>query len=85
VGSASPWRTPSNQLRRSGLGATVDDSAKAAVQSEQAAPSPNDGRTVPEANRTGHHRAVEQDQSDLDAFAERLGVRADESDEADRG
>jgi len=72
------------ELRRSGLGATVDDSAKTAVQSEQAAPSPNDGRTVPEANRTGHHPEVDQDKPDLDAFAERLGVRADESDEAGR-
>jgi len=43
-----------------------------------------DGRTVPEANRTGHHPEVDQDKPDLDAFAERLGVRADESDEAGR-
>lgn len=37
---------------------------------------------VPEANRPGHHPTQEEDQPDLDAFAERLGLRQSDHDVA---
>jgi len=65
------------ELRRSELGATVDDSAKTKIQTE--GKRSQKGRTgpVPEDNRAGHHPDVEQDQPDGDELAQRLGVRAE--------
>ena len=40
---------------------------------------------VPDANRPGHHPAEEQDQPDLDAFAERLGTSAQAENESPDG
>jgi hypothetical protein len=71
------------ELRRSGLGATVDDSAKVAVQSERAERTSGDTGPVPEANQPGHHPDHEQDEPDLDSFADRMGVQSDDPDPTD--
>jgi hypothetical protein len=62
------------ELRRSGYGATSDDSAKikAATAEEKAATKGTDG-PIPEDNRPGHHPEHEQDKPDLEAFAEAQG------------
>lgn len=59
------------ELRRSGYGATTDDSAKSKAEN----PPVTDGGTdpVPEANQPGHHPDQEQDQPDPEAFVHRAG------------
>lgn len=44
-----------------------------------AAEADEDPARTPEENRPGHHPEREQDQPDLDAFAEALGVRPDDA------
>ena len=71
------------ELRRSEHGATVERSAKEHADDHLGAP-PDElpEHLVPEDNRPGAHRDTPQDQPDLDAFAERLGLRHhDETDD----
>jgi hypothetical protein len=50
------------ELRRSGRGATTDDSAEIAPDNESSGRSSGlPERTVPDENRPGHHPEVEQD------------------------
>jgi hypothetical protein len=62
------------ELRRSGYGATSDDSAKIKATTETEgveSAAQGTGGPVPEDNRPGHHPEHEQDKPDLDASAER--------------
>lgn len=66
------------ELRRSGNVPALDPDASEAELS--ARDRPNTGGNVgdvPEEQRPGHHPDQEQDKPDLDAFAERLGVKAE--------
>ena len=59
------------ELRRSGLGATTDDSAKSKATTEGNAADDHGTAPVPPANRPGHQPDEDQDKPDLDAFVER--------------
>jgi hypothetical protein len=60
------------ELRRSGYGATSDDSAKIkATTAEEKPAAQGAGGPVPEDNQPGHHPEHEQDKPDLEAFVER--------------
>ncbi len=64
------------ELRRSGYTPADQESW---VNEDHGAPGSDDvSLRVPEANQPGHHPDQEQDKPDLDAFAERLGVRPPE-------
>src|SRR5687768_14761479 len=72
------------ELRRSGRGATSDNSAKAMPAHESG--HPNDDlpeQLVPDDNRSGARPEQDQDKPDLDDFAERLGIDDDATDAAD--
>ena len=51
------------ELRRTGYGATDDDSAK--FRADQAGEETGDAGPIPEANRPGHHPESEQDKPDV--------------------
>lgn len=50
------------------------DSAAAVLEGSPRLADEGSGGPVPPENRPGHHPAEEQDEPDLDAFAERLGT-----------
>ena len=73
------------ELRRSGrVPALEPDASESKLSAERPhRGSDPDGRRVPEDQRPGHHPDQEQDQPDLDKFAERLGIVAEEDDPLD--
>jgi len=80
MGMANPQQP---ELRRSGLGATVEGSAKVQIQTEGDAGSESTSAgPVPEESRPGHHPEVDQDKPDIDDFARRLGARPESDPES---
>lgn len=67
-------RPRSPELARSGRTPLDPDSIATRRQADDDPGTSGRPGPVPEANRAGHHPDVEQDQPDLDRFAERLGT-----------
>jgi hypothetical protein len=67
------------ELHRSGLGQTDPASIKTDLEVSERAPDGDEPMgPVPAENEAGHRPEHDQDKPDLDAFAERLGIRPGE-------
>lgn len=70
------------ELRRSERIPSLTPDASEAALSAEKTPTPTDPRApVPDEQRPGHDAAHDQDKPDMDAMAERLGVRPPESEQ----
>ena len=70
------------ELRRNGENATVESHARTVLNPKGPAGSASDPALhTPEENQPGHHPDREQDKPNGAAFAERLGVLADDGDQ----
>lgn len=72
------------ELRRSGRVPALDpDASEAKLSAQRTYRGSDPDGPVPADQRPGHHPANEQDQPDLDKFAERMGIASEDDEPAD--